>query len=91
MTAGQTGPSLFVRYKINSHFPAAECNFFFHQKGRGGTMYIVTHSAVPAFVPVDMQPVKIFCSVPESGTPFRFPCIQEIRIMTEEAKFKILR
>ena len=89
MTTWKTGSSLFLRNKVHTHFPAAESQFLLYQEGQRGAMNVMTHSAVPALVPVDMNPVKIPVPIPEACSPFRFFRFQKVRIMTKKAQAEL--
>ena len=84
MTAGKARSSLLLRNEIHPHLPLSKTELLSHQEWLRGTVHVMAHPAVSAFVPIHMKPVQVSCSVPESGTPFGFFSLHEICIMAEE-------
>jgi hypothetical protein len=89
MTTGKTGSSLLLRNKVHTHFPVSKAQPLLHKEGPGGSMNIMTHFAVPALVPVNMNPVKIPGPIPESCSPLCFFRFQKVRIMTKKAEAEL--
>ena len=89
MTTGQARSSLLLRHEIHLHLPVSEAQPLFHQEGLRRSVNVMTHPAIPALVPVHMEPVKILFTIPKAGTPLGLLSIQKIGIVTEKAEFKV--
>ena len=90
MASRETRASIFNRNKIHSHFPLAKSNYLLNQELLGGSMKVVTHPAIPAFIPIHMQLMKVPVTVPEISTPLGSLRIHQICVMTLKTEFEIL-
>ena len=91
MTSWKTGSSLFLRNKIQIHLPISETHTLLYQKFLRRPVDVMAHPAVPAFVPVDMKPVKILFPIPETGAPLGLLRINDICIVAEKTESETLR